>query len=813
MWTIIAHTIIKFRMFLILGLLAITAFMAYKATDMELSYDFAKVVPMTDPDMDYFENTFKATFGEDGNLIAVGLNDSAIYEVENFNRFQYLCKGLHAIKGVREVISLPTAEILVKDPVQKKLKRTSVFGRNYPDTQEELDTLLNKIFRSKLYENRIFNPENGATLLLINADPQVVNSQNRNVLVGDIRQMTQSFSKETGITLHMAGLPVLRTELSEKLKQELTYFLWIALAVTGVVLLFFFRSFLSIVFPFVIIGMAVIWCMGSIVLLGFKVTTLTGLIPTLIVVISIPNYIYLVNKYHRELIAHGNKMKALSTIVRKVGIVALITNTTTGIGFIVLAFTDIIILRQFGIVAGLNVMATFVISIIMIPSFFTYMPEPSGRQLKHLQLKPLVRFIKWIDHVVHNRRLVVYTVTLLVLSLSFYGIYRMEVESFMADDVPKGGDIKRDMAFFEENFTGIMPLDIVVDTGTKNGLKKAVYNLGKKKNNHLELVDELETFLAAQSSIAQPVSVVSLLKNATQAFYNYEDGYYRLPGKNDKNFILPYLPKQVAGEEDPLRAFVDSTGRYLRISLQMADVGSSKLDTLIHQQIEPKISELFADTEMTATLTGSSFLFLKGHEYLLKNLQYSLLIAFVLIACIMAILFRSAKMIVISFIPNIIPLLITAGLMGYFGIPLKPSTALIFTIAFGISVDDSIHLLAKYRQELFSGNFFVSKAISISLRETGASMIYTSIILFAGFIIFSASDFGNTVALGILTSTTLFFAMITNLIVLPSLLLTFDSGKRKRDSHPLIEEYFDPDTSKVKANGRSRKKRKSISEV
>jgi predicted RND superfamily exporter protein len=226
----------------------------------------------------------------------------------------------------------------------------------------------------------------------------------------------------------------------------------------------------------------------------------------------------------------------------------------------------------------------------------------------------------------------------------------------------------------------------------------------------------------------------------------------------------------------------------MRVSLQVADIGSHKMDSLLQQVIIPEKERIFADSGMEATITGTTPLFIKGNAFLIDNLKTSFLLAFGIIAIIMAMLFANLRMIILSIIPNVIPLLITAGIMGFAGIPLKPSTAIVFSIAFGISVDFAIHFLAKYRQELFANNFFVPVAISKAIRELGPSMIYTAIVLFAGFIIFTLSDFGGTVALGFLTSITLFMSMLTNLIVLPALLLTFDDGKRKKDAHPLIEQ-------------------------
>jgi predicted RND superfamily exporter protein len=349
----------------------------------------------------------------------------------------------------------------------------------------------------------------------------------------------------------------------------------------------------------------------------------------------------------------------------------------------------------------------------------------------------------------------------------------------MVDDLPEDSPLKQDLYFFEEHFSGVMPLEIIIDTGTKKGVR----NL-----KNLRKINELELFLDSLDYISQPISVVSFIKGTRQAYYNNNPKFFDLPDRRDMAFVFKYLSEE-SDESGIANSFVDSTGQIVRVSLKIADIGSKKMDSLVNDIIKPRVHEIFKDSKLEAQVTGTTLLFIKGNKFLIDNLLTSMAIAFFIIAIIMAVLFRNFKMIIISLIPNIIPLLITGGLMGFAGIPLKPSTALIFSIAFGISVDDSIHFLAKYRQELYLNKFFVPVAVSKSIRETGASMIYTSIILFFGFVIFVASEFGGTVALGALTSITLLMAMFTNLIVLPALLLRFDTGKRNVQNHPLIETF------------------------
>jgi predicted RND superfamily exporter protein len=752
--------------------------MAYKAKDVEFTYSFFTPVPTDDPDMVFFSK-FKENFGEDANIVALGIKDSSLYEVENFRRFKYLSDELITINGVKQVVSIPLFKSLIKDVKNKKFLLEPIFNE-IPDDQGKLDSLLAYANTQKFYSDQIINQENGATFILISISNEVLNTKERDVVVKDIELIAQAFEEHTGITLRYVGLPYIRTEVNGSVKVELQMFLVLSLFVTAVILLFFFRSWDAVVFPLIVIIVIVIWSMGTLGILNYKITILTGLLPPVIVVIGIPNSIYLLNRYHQQINKHGNKARALIHVIRKIGMVALITNFTTAVGFIVLTFTGIKDLQEFGLVAGINIMATFLVSIILIPAVFSYLPVPHGKQLKHLKFKALDFALTSLDLLVHRHRYRVFVFTGVVIVVAIFGVLKLRAITYIVDDVPESSQVKKDLAFFEENFSGIMPLEIVVDSGKKKGVLRQSF---------LEKVNELEEYLMAQKYISKPVSIVGMLKASRQAFYNNNPDYYSLPTRSDRNFILRYFSGGDQSQSSLLKSFVDDDQQMMRISLKVADIGSIKLDSLLDNVVNKKIDEIFKDTGIEAKATGTTLLFVKGNKFLVQNLRLSLILAFIIIAIIMGFLFKNVKMIAISLIPNLIPLIMIAGIMGYLDVALRPSTVLIFSVVFGISVDDSIHFLAKYRQELFANNFFVPLAISKSIRETGASMIYTSVVLFAGFIIFSFSDFIGTTMLGVLTSTTLLIAMFANLIVLPALLMVFDDGKRKKDAHPLIEHY------------------------
>jgi len=755
--------------------------MGYHARDAEMSYDFRGTVPANDPEQVFFTE-FRKQFGEDGNIVAVGLQDSAIYQYQNFELLREFCVKVKKMNGVNDVISLPQIKQIEKDTAKTQFILTDVFPGKIT-SQAQLDSLLTEAKKQKFYIGQIVNEENGAIAILISIHKEVLNSSKRVGLTDEIVAEGEAFSQKTGIQLHYAGLPFVRSVITSQVGQELKIFLVLSVIITGIILLIFFRSLRAVLFPLIVIGIIVVWVLGTIALFGFKISLLSGMIPPIIVVIGIPNAIYLMNKYHTEFASHGNKILAISRVVRKVGLATFLTNLTTAIGFLVLLSTEITILREFGIVAGINVMATFVVSLILIPGVLSWMPPPSAKHLKHLEVKGFDKFLHAVDLVVHRHRPTIYLIAMAAVVFAVIGMAKLHSVSYMVDDLPEESVVKKDLAFFEENFSGVMPLEIVLNTGKRRGVID-VKNLKK--------IDEFEEFLDAQKDISRPVSLVSFIKASKQAFYNNNPDKYSLPDRNESRFILPYMKGQ-SDSSGLFKSFVSTDLDSMRISMQVADVGSDKMDSLVNQVIQPAMDSIFKDSKISGRITGTTPLFIKGNKFLIANLRSSLLLAFGLIAITMGLLFANVRMIAISLIPNFIPMMITAAIMGYFGIPLKPSTVLIFSITFGISVDYSIHFLAKYRQELHARSYFVPVAISNSILEVGKSMIYTSIVLFAGFIIFTFSSFGGTIALGILTSTTLLISMITNLILLPSLIMTFDRGSYKKGDHALIDE-FDPDT-------------------
>ena len=755
--------ILKKRKFFVTFILIITVFMAYMSQFVQLNYDFSQTVPDSDPDMEYY-NGFKKTFGEDGNVFAVGLKDSSIFQLENFKAYQKLTQEVKDINGVKGALGLSSLQILKKNTKDKNFQFVSIFNKPL-SSQEELDSLIDFTLNQKFYKGKIFN-DDGAITLLITIDKKILNSDRRDALMENLIDRGNEFQLNTNIKLHYAGLPCSRYTIANNVKDELSLLLVASLAVTALILFIFFRSWDAVLIPVFIIGIVVVWIFGSLALFGYKITLLSGLLPPLIVVIGIPNCVYMLNYYHYSFENHKDKRDAFKNVIKTIGLITLITNLTTAVGFLVLSTTDIKILTEFGIIAGINVVATFFVSIFLLPTAYIYLPAPKKSQTDYLNYSFINKLISSFIYISFNHKKAVFLFFTSIFVISIYGITKVKSISYIVDDVPAESSLMKDLKFFEKNFSGVMPLEIVVDTKIKRG----VQNL-----NTLKKVDRLENFLSDKSYVSSPISIVSFVKASRQAYYNNNPFYYSMPNNRDKNFILRYIAdgyqSNISEEDNISKSFVDSTGQKIRISLNVSDLGSFKLDSIVSNIIKPKIDEIFSKSKSEVMLTGTTLTFIKGINFLIENLLQSMLLAFFIISLIMSALFRNIKMVIISLIPNIIPLLIAGGIMGFLAIPLKPSSALVFSIVFGISVDYSIHFLAKFKNELVHNS--LNDSILKTISQTGKSMVFTSFILFFGFIIFAFSNFGGTIVLGVLTSIILFVAMITNLTLLPSIILHF----------------------------------------
>ncbi|MEP6615641.1 MAG: MMPL family transporter [Ginsengibacter sp.] len=767
MWKVLANVILKFRLPLLLMLVAITAVMGYFASKVTLSYEFSKAIPTDNPKyQDYL--SFKERFGDDGNLLVIAVQSGKIFSLGTFNAFGRLHNELRKVNHVEEVLSMYSAVNLVKDSTSEKLRASRIFD-SVITNQQALDSSHTIFLSLPFYKTLLYNPENDAYLLGVRINRQVLNSSGRTRVVKDITGVADRFMHETGMQTYLSGLPLIRTLVADRISKEMRWFLVGSLGLSALILLLFFRSASTMILSLAVVITGVIWSLGILYLFGYKITLLNALIPPLIVVIGIPNCIYFLNKYHSTFRTTRNKKQSLIDMVSKMGVVTLFCNITAAIGFAVFAFTKSAILKEFGAVAGISIMLIFFISFILLPSALSYLPTPTDQQIKYLDNPWLTRFLLQIEEWVFGHKQMIYLITIVVLVFSIAGIFKLKSEAFILDDLPQTDKIYKDLKFFEKNFKGVMPLEIVVDTRKRYGLA------GARALPIFEKVDSLSQYITSQKEMSRPLSIAEGLKFAKQAFYEGDTANYSLPNAFDGAFVGEYLKpgsdsNEKGGLTKMLKSFMDTSRQRTRISINMMDVGTKKLPVIL-AGIKSRSDQLFDTSKYSVQFTGTSITFLEGSKFIVDGLRQSIVWAFLLIALCMLYLFRSVRILFCSLIPNIIPLVVTAGIMGWMGIRLKPSTVLVFSVALGIAIDVTIRFLVNYKQELAGNGFNVKATVSQTIRHTGLSILYTSMVLIAGFIIFCFSGFGGTQSLGWLTSVTLLVATLTNLLLLPVLLL------------------------------------------
>jgi predicted RND superfamily exporter protein len=793
MWGKIGAYILRYRIPLGVLVILFSVFMGYHSQFVRMSYKFGGILPKDDSTYIEYSNFIKQ-FSEDGNVMVIGYKDEAIWDYKNFSKWKQLGDDLKKIKvevegasynSVDSIFSTGHCYTIYKDTTAQKFRFRQVASRA-PQNQQEADSIRQNLYNLPFYNGLLFKDSVDAGLMMVFVNSDLFNSEKRGNAIDQIVELTETFTQDTGIKLYLSGLPFVRTEITTKIKAELKYFTMLSALICIILLYIFFRSVKVTVVVMSVVAVTVVCAMGSIALFDFPISALMGLMPPLMIVTAVPNCIYLVTKYHQEYKRYGNKTRALARVVQKAGAAAFMINATTAVGFATFIFTSSDVLQHFGIIATINSMAVFFLSLLIFPIAYSFLPPPTEKHLGHLESPWLERILDFLVRIVTYNRKAIYITTIALFGLGLAGIILIHTTGNIVDDLPEDDRVITDMRWFESNFNGVMPFEIMVD-GKKKGQITKDRNLAK--------IEELQTLLAdyqlqIEDTIIHPfsksLSIADAGKFIKQAFYEGDPAYYTLITRNEQSFIGPYLQNDYKSRGLE-KAFIDSTKTVTRVTTQIADIGTTEMDRLM-KDLKPRIDSIFPTDKYHVTLTGTSIIFLEGTNYLVSDLFSSLVFGIIIISILMAFMFWSARMVFISFIPNIIPQVMTAGIMGFLDIPLKPSTILVFSIALGITVDNTIHYLAKYRQELKFHDWKIKESALLAIRETGASMVYTSLVLLFGFGCFAASEFEGTRALGVLTAVTLLVAMFTNLIVLPALLLSFQrSITTKSFSEPFFQ--------------------------
>ena len=861
MWKKIADFILRNRFF-ILGLITlITVFFAYHAiTGLKLENKYGIVLPKNSPTTENYKK-FKALFGEDGGALIIGIKTDSLYTEENFLKWKELGDSILQFDGVESVISEATLFTIHNDTTAEKFVVNRIFS-DVTFKEKSIDSIRREIKQNPLYKGLLYNEKGNVSLMMVAIDETFLSDKTKMNVVLDIERLSQKYEVNFG-KIHFAGLPHLRVQISKRILGEMIFFVVLSLLVTSCLLFLFFRSFRVVLICLIVVCIAVIWSLGSVAFLEFRLSSLMALLPALMIVIGVPNCIFLMTKFHQEMKEHGNKVKALSLVIQKIGTATFLTNFTTAIGFLTFAFTNSNHLMEFGIVASTNIMMVFLLSLCILPTLTSFFNPPKARHLKHLDRKFAVGMLNFIVEIVQKRRKLIYFISLIIVLISLYGLTKIKLTGNITSDLPNEDSIYKDVKFMEKHFGGAIPFEIMISYKESGRLMT---------KSTLTKVAEIQALLQNDSLFSRSISPVDFVKLINMSYYGNNPDKYTLIANRDRLRLKKYVDNlavsNINGGGFSLKDLVDTTTCTIRIRCQMKDIGSNEvhdkvkslkiqvdeilnptkrdierlykiskaanqkkrfnyIDSIfeanssiasgvgaIYAQKYPKLETQFSNNPdfirryysekdflpnlrkainreyFDVIYTGVSVVASDGTRYLVNNLISSLIFAIICIGVLMALLFRSWRMVLISMIPNIIPLFVTAGIMGFFGIPLKASTLLIFSIAFGISIDDTIHFLSKYRQELKNKHYDLKSCVLIAIRESGLGMFYTSIVLFCGFSVFAFSQFGGTQALGILISITLLVAMVNNLVLLPSLLLSMDKLiTTKSFKEPYFEAY------------------------
>jgi len=761
MFQFLAKIILRYRIYILITVGLFTSFMAYKATFVELSYKPTPLLPKEDSVL-IRSIEFSKKFGKGENIMVIGVQDSSFFSLQKFNNWKELEVDLKKINGVEQVFSLIDAINLDKDTLTRKFIPSKIF-KNKTFTAGELDSLSVLTNSLGFYKNLLYNDSTKTYLMLVTLNREMIQKKERVELVKNIVTVSKIYEENTKNKLYYSGIPYIRVTVGEMIKGEMYLFVALAVIIVTIILLLLFRSFRVVLMSLLVVGTGVVWSLGTLTLFGYDLTLLTAVIPTLLVVIGVTSCIFLINKYHHEYRHHGNKTKALFRVITKVGSATFLSNLTTAIGFGAFVITNTQVLKEFGVVAALNVMGVYFISLMLIPIIFSLIPPPDTKHLTHLSRRGIKRNIYRIILTVLYRRKIVFGIAIVLICTGLVGLSLLKNNGYMVDDIPRNHPVLKNLKFFEKNFNGVMPFEIVYDTRKPNGyLSSGV----------LVKIDRLQRKLANYPELSKPVSIVEVSKFASQAYYNGHADRYRLPSSFEWGFIISYIPRSI-GVSDQFARLVDSSGRYVRIMYNAVDIGTIRMNQL-KKKVSCDIDTIFKENSKHVYISGSSIVVSKGYDYLVDSLFVSLPLAILLISVFMAWMFRKWRIVMFSVLTNLIPLLLTSAAMGFIGITLKPSTVIVFSIAFGIAIDNSIQLLAKYRQELKRTSHNIKASVIYAIRETGISIIYTSVVLFFGFGIFSLSQFGGTVSLGVLVAFTLLVALFSNLFILPSILLSFE---------------------------------------
>lgn len=750
--------------FAVLVALSIGAAAYLAVGGIRFDYDLEGFLPAGEPTIQEFR-AFTEAYEPDDVFVVVGFEADDVYRYETLRDVEGMTAALEAIDGVERVISLTSMENVRATDFGLEVAPVVEALHPHPDSLGALEARLRA---DSLAVGYVVNAAGTATALFIQIEPERNTYELRGEVIERAQEALGPWAER--YELRWSGFPYLRNAYIDSLQVEVVRSVGLASLVIMLVLIGMFRSVRGVVIPIALIWLGVLWTIAVIMLAGSYIDVMTSSTAAIILVVAVADAVHLMAKYYDGL-GHGlEKRAAIRQMVVRLGAATLLTSVTTAIGFGTLTASRVVPMQRFGAFTAIGVLLTFAISLALITVLLQWTREPRPETVKRVGSKSgLATALGRLDLFVERRPVAIVAVTAGVIALSLAGASQLRVNSYINDDLGPRTQVYQDIRWFEERIVSPFRFEVLLATDEPDAFQQPA---------RLREVERIEEYLRAQSFVGRTVSPVDLLKHLNRA----------LEGGGDEAYVLPVTREAVAQyfllleltDPDFLRRFADLDLREVRISAHMDDVGSERIQAF-RDGFEAHLAATLPE-DVRATSTGTIVLAANLTDYLVESLFYSIGLAFLFISALMGFLFRDVKLVLVSLAPNVVPLVIVAGIMGWSGIEIKPATAIVFSIGFGIAVDDTIHTLARLKQELKAGHP-LRLAIRHTIVGTGKAIVLTSVILVGGFMVLTTSVFQSTVYMGMLVSATIGLALLADLLLLPALLYLLYPELRRGDSH------------------------------
>ena len=710
-----------------------------------MDFSIEQLFSQNDPVISRYLNFREEFDGVDNRIFLLYESDDP-FSYNNLLKNKKMVHAFENIEGINKVTSLTNIDLFT-DGGEYLLSPVYEY---IPQSIDSLENAKERILNSKLLTNYLISSDGKIASIVLEVSDIYNEHDSRESIVRQIDELQLG----TDWTWHQTGLPIIRTRYVQYMIADNITFLFPVLIMLIFLLTILFRSLVGLVLPLIVVLLTIIWTLGFMTASGITINIISYIIPTLLMVVGISDSVHFLVKYYNTLYLVGNKKEALTQTLQKIGTAIFLTSITTAIGFGALSMVNIEIVKEFGIFTALGVFFAFIITVLFIPSTLMLLSKTPKTKLDAYSRGYRVKVVNRLILIVRNHPKIIILTGIMITIIGLFGALQINPHSKLLDDLRPGNALLEDMRLAENKMGSVLPVEIIISIDENNNFQD-IQDIAV-----ISFADDLATYISKIPEIGKVVSVSDYLKAINQAMNEGTKSFYSLPSSREviSQYMLLY--------DSEFNSLINSDLTKLRVAAQIKDIDSRR-SAEIEKEINTYIDTVIPNG-MTAEVTGTAFLALRTNNYLVKNLLASFLVALIIITFLMVILFRSIKMAFISILPNIIPMMVMAAVLGFLQIPLRPATAMTFAVAFGIAVDDTLHYLIRYRMELSNQHY--RQANDSTMLGTGIAMMSTTAILSAGFLVLTLSTFTPTVEFGMLSVITIITALIGDLTFLPALL-------------------------------------------